>query len=197
MDGFIEAFLPAFVSILLIVDPLPSIPIFLSLTKKFTPAETKVAATKAILIAAVLAIIFLFVGPQLLSTMGVTVGDFKIAGGFVLVLLGLESVLDFTLPKSEEEKKKGDDLETVTVLIATPLLTGPGLMTGLVILAKEQGFVLALTAAMAAMVVSWILLYNAQLIRKVLGEQILTIFSKVVGLVVMAMGVGFIKAGLA
>ncbi|MFH1221882.1 MAG: MarC family protein [Candidatus Micrarchaeota archaeon] len=194
MADFLAALIPAFIYIFIIVDPLASIPIFISMTKEHTASEMRVAATKAVLIAGAIALLFLLAGPQLLDLMHITLKDFKVAGGIVLMLLGLEAVLGFTLQKDDGKKK--DNLGTVAVLIATPLLTGPGLLTALVILSEEQGMLIAVSAIVAALFVSWLMLFNAVSIRRILGEQMIEIGSKVIGLLILALGVSYMKSGL-
>jgi len=194
MIEFIKAFLPVFLYVFIIVDPMASIPLFLSLTKDYSEKKMKNAATKAALIAVVLALIFIFLGQKVLDLMHITLQDFKIAGGIVLILLGLESVLSFSIGR--EEKNKSNKLETISVLIATPMLTGPGLMTALIILTQEQGILVSISASLSALFVAWLALFNANFLRKILGQQIIEISSKVFGLLVLALGISFIKSGL-
>lgn len=193
MASFLEAIVPAFVYIFIIMDPMASIPIFLTLTKKYKNGQMQGAATKAVLIAGALAGLFLLGGPELLDIMHITLSDFKIAGGIVLILLGLESVLGLALSRSKDGK---ESLSTISVLIATPLLTGPGLLTALVVLSTEQGMLIAAAAVALALLVSWIMLFNAQWIKNALGNQMLEIISKVFGLLILALGVAYVKGGL-
>lgn len=194
MADFVAQFIPAFFYILFIVDPLVSIPMFISLTRKRTTSEMQMAATKAVLIAGIIAVLFLFLGPPLLGILGVSLGDFKIAGGIVLSLLGLEAILGFKLQKTEKSEK--DSLMTVAVLIATPMLTGPGLMSALIVLSGEQGVTVTLAATIAALAVAWVVLYNAPTIKRLLGNQVIDIGSKVVGVLILALGIAYIRAGV-
>ncbi|MDD5318163.1 MAG: MarC family protein [Candidatus ainarchaeum sp.] len=194
MADFVSAFIPAFFYILFIVDPLVSIPMFISLTKRRSTREMHAAASKAVLIAGVIAVLFLFLGPPLLGVLHVSLGDFKIAGGIVLSLLGLEAILGIRLQKAEKSEK--DSLMTVAVLIATPMLTGPGLMSALIVLSDEQGATVTLAATIAALAASWVVLYNAPLIRKLLGNQVIAIGSKVVGVPILALGISYARAGI-
>jgi multiple antibiotic resistance protein len=195
MADVLAQFIPAFLYVLIIVDPLVSIPMFISLTRQREKREVQQAATNAVLIAGAIATIFLFIGPPLLGLLGVSLGDFKIAGGLVLALLGLEAVLGFRLQTKEESGESS--LMTVSVLIATPMLTGPGLMAALVVLSGEQGALLALAATLAAMVVSWVVLFNAPFIRRLLGSQVIEVGSKVIGVLILALGVSYIRSGIA
>lgn len=191
MADFVAAFVSSFIMIFVIMDPFASIPQFLVLTRKLDEAQARAAANKAIIIATLLAVIFLFVGPAILSYLGITMNDFRVAGGIVLGLLGLEMVLGFSIGRDEAA---GD---SIAVLIATPLLTGPGLLSSLVILSGDYGYAAPLAATMLAAFLSWILLINSRLLRRALGENIIVISSKVLGLMLLALAVSFIKAGVA
>lgn len=183
-----------FITIFIIMDPFASIPPFLASTRKCKKKDSDELANKAILIAGALALLFMFFGTRLLDAMGVTIMDFKVAGGIVLVLLGLENVLSFHI---SNEKNKKEGLESVAVLIATPLLTGPGLITTLILLVETNGMLPTLIALLAALLISWVMLRNAIYIRQLLGERTISIMSKIIGLLLIALGISFIKGGLA
>ena len=189
---FFWALVSAAVFLFLIMDPFASIPIFITLTKGHKPAELRSAATKAVMIAAVVAVIFLFVGPTVLDVMHITLKDFKIAGGILLMLLGIESVFGVFPGMS----KSARTMETVVVLVGTPLLTGPGLMATLIVLAEESGMVITLLALAITLFVSWALLYYSQNLGKLLGHNIIYISSRVIGLFLLALGVAYIRSGL-
>ena len=194
MGDFVSAVFVSFLTLFVIMDPFASLPAFFSLTKKCKEKEMKQTATKAVVIAGILAVVFLFGGLEILKVLSITLDDFKIAGGIVLMLLGLENVLNFTFSHGEN---KEEGLESAVVLIATPLLTGPGLITTLIVLSQTQGYVPVFAALIGALLLSWIILYNATLARKILGDRVITVFSKIMGLILIALGISFIKGGLA
>jgi multiple antibiotic resistance protein len=183
----------SFVTIFAIMDPFASLPPFLVFTRKCREAELRSVATKAVLIAGCLAFLFTMAGPLIMSAISITLADFKIAGGIVLVLLGLENSINLHLSSNSKGK---EGLDSAAVLIGTPLLTGPGLMTTLVILDKEYSTVPVFVALLAALSVSWVILINAGKVRKALGDRVIMIASKVIGLFLMAMGIAFIRSGL-
>ncbi len=188
---YASALVSAFFYIFVIIDPFASLPIFISLTNKFDEREIKRLARDAVLIAGAIALVFLFTGNFILSFLRIDLDSFKIAGGIVLGLLGIETVLGIKMPKNSEEGKNA-----VTTLIATPLLTGPGLITALIIMVGEQGYSVPLAATILALFASWIILDNAFRIKNAIGHQAIGILAKVVGLFLVAIGVGYVKAGL-
>jgi len=190
--AILDPFIYAFVTLFVILDPFASIPAFLTLTRKLDDAQRQAVAHKAVLIAAVLAYVFLFTGQSILQMLGVTLSSFKIAGGIVLGLMGLETVLGFEM--NGHQKKDND---SIAVLIATPLLTGPGVITTTILLGQQVGLMVTAAAAFLALSLAFIILHFAPLLRKALGEKTINIFSKIMGLMLLALAVEFIRTGLA
>ncbi len=188
----IAQIISAFIIILVIMDPFASLPIFLTLTKGAKEEEIKKAASEAVLIAGILAVLFVFIGQLLFSYLGITLGEFKIAGGIALLLLGVQTIFDIHMGSQNKE----NDIKSISILIATPILTGPGLMTALVVLSQEMGFAPPLVAVIAALAISWIILYNANIVKKIIGKRIIEVSSKVFGLITLALGVAYIKSGI-
>jgi multiple antibiotic resistance protein len=182
-----------FITLFAIMDPFASLPVFFSSTKGCTGMEASRLASKAVMIAAAIAAIFLIAGPPLLAVLSITLSDFKVAGGIVLVLLGLENALNISF---SQEKKKKADLDTAAVLIGTPLLTGPGLMASLIVLSGEYSAIVVVGALVAALILSWLVLVKATDIRRIFGERVVTVTTKVIGLILIAMGIAFIRGGL-
>jgi len=186
------SFITSFVTLFVIMDPFASLPAFIALTKNFNDSQRMQAANKAVTIAGILALIFLFAGTALLDALGISMGSFRIAGGILLALLGLETVLGFSF--NHEHKKQ--DLNAVAVLIATPLLTGPGLLSSLILLSSQFGYWIPLGAVVAALALSWLILHYSNVLKRVLGNQIIEISSKVMGLLLVGIGIEFIRGGL-
>ncbi len=188
-----NALVASFITIFVIMDPFASSPYFLALTQKMTRKEAVAAANKAILIAGVIAVIFLFVGPLLLNYLGVILADFRVAGGIVLGLLGLEMILGFSFTPPND----AHNWNAVAVLIATPLLTGPGLLSSLLILSEEHGYLVPLIATVIALFLSWILLRESERVREVVGHRPIEVVSKVFGLLLLTLAVNYVRIGLA
>ena len=182
----------AFVTIFVILDPLASIPPFLMLTRKAKADDRTAIANKAIIIAAVIALIAILSGNTMLNAFGVSLGSFKVAGGIVLGLMGLETVMGLTFKKEGEKI----DREGVAVLIATPLLTGPGMMSTLIVLTQKSGMIATGVAAAAALVIAWVILRSAHRVTQLVGQQAINVFSKIMGLILLALAIEFIKTGL-
>jgi multiple antibiotic resistance protein len=191
MLEWLGQFVSVFVYILLIVDPMVSLPVFVALTKGMKEDEIHDAALKAVLIAGGIATIFIFTGTLLLDVMRIDLDSFRIGGGIILGLLGIETVLGINLSRENEH-----DLGAVASLIATPMLTGPGLITVLMLKTADTGPAVPFVATVLALFVSWLMLDRAVAIKKLLGGQAIEVIGKLMGLFLVAIGVSFVKAGL-
>ena len=188
---FVSEFVFAVVALFVIIDPVLSLSPFLSLTRKFSAVERAATANRAVFVAGSLAVVFVLAGPFLMDAIGISLSSFKVAGGIVLGLLGLEMVLDLSFSRDHRHV----DRKGVAVLIATPLLTGPGLLTALVVIAEQSGLELALSALAVALFASWLVLRFASSLENYLGPSVLQAVSRVMGLLLMAIAVEFVKSG--
>jgi multiple antibiotic resistance protein len=190
VSNMIPEFVAAFVPMFVIIEPLASIPLFLALTKKATASQRARAALEASIVAAVVLTLFVLIGLPLLEVMGIGFQSFKIAGGLVLLIVGIYSVLGIQFTEKTKE------LDIAVVLIAVPMMTGPGAMSMAIILSKEYGQVISLSASLCAIAVTGILLRFSGAIRNVIGNRGLEIQSRVFGLFVAALAIQFISEGI-
>ncbi len=188
---FFTSFISAFVVLFAIMDPFASIPLYLSLTKKMSDEQKTSAANNAVLVAAIIAFAFLFFGTAVLGAFGVTLASFKVFGGFVLALLALESLLGFEFRKGNEP-----DPHIASVIIATPMLTGPGVMTTVIVLSTQFGVIPTAAAAAAALLAAWVILRNSLRLQKLVGGNTIEVASKVMALLLGAVGVELMRSGL-
>jgi len=174
-----------------VMDPVGNVPTFLSLTEKLDPKARNALAAKAVLCAGGILLVFTFLGNAILDAFHVSIESFRIAGGLVLILLGLEILFGFSLRPKEEVQ---EDISVVP--LATPLIAGPGMVTTAVILAKEYGYLATLLGIAANLLLSWLLFRHAGLVRRVLGARGTAVFAKMMGLILIAMGVEFVRIGM-
>jgi multiple antibiotic resistance protein len=183
-------FAKAFLAMFVIIDPLTSVPIFLALTKKATAKQRARAARDAAIVAGVTIVLFTLVGVAFLNLIGVQMQSFKIAGGIVLLVVGVYSVLGMSFT----EKKK--ELEVAVVLIAVPMITGPGAMSMAIILSETYGKEVVIAASVCAVFLTWVFLRFANSVRRLLGDHGLEIYSRIFGLFVAALAIQFISEGI-
>ena len=174
-----------------VMDPVGNIPVFLSLTDGMPKEKQHHIATRAVLRAACILIIFVFFGRTVLDAFQISLASFRIAGGIILTILGLQIVFGFFMNRDTTSE---EDISVVP--LATPLIAGPGMITSSVILSKEYGYAATLAAIGLNLLLSKILFHYAHLVVKVLGRKGTMAFAKVMGLIVTAIGVEFIRNAL-
>jgi len=162
---------------------------FISITKGLDQKIAKSYANKAVIVAAILLFVFMFVGPDLMNLFGVTMESFRVAGGIVLMLMSVEIIFGLKLSKVDNEKG------APWVIIATPILTGPGVITASILFSNQYGIMTVVCAGLIALFLTWIILRSATFIMKIVGVQVIDIMSKIIGLLIAAMAVEYIFKG--
>ncbi len=186
MEGVLEAFITLFV----IMDPIGNLPLIINLTKGMPIKEVKKNIDRAIFVAAVLLFVFLFLGLRIFDFFGINLDSFQIAGGIILLIIGIMYVFGSSL---KYVKHHGADL---SVPIGTPLLTGPGVITTTVILVKENGTLVTVIAAFLTLLATWLILINSSRLYKILGEHWTNVISRIMGIILAAIAVRFITNGI-
>jgi multiple antibiotic resistance protein len=194
MAGFVELF----VLFLGIIDPLLSLGVFVRLTRDFSEAERRKTALLAVLVAAVPLIVVIFAGQAVLDVLSIRIENFKVAGGLLLGILGVKMALGQNLLSDGGGNKGVRSGMAVATLIGTPLLTGPAAITTAIIASADPAYGQMLTAFAAVLVllVSLVLLLLSKRVLAVIGRTALEVSSTILGLVTVAWGIQFIRAGL-
>jgi len=171
-----------------IFDPFATVPMFITLTKEQSEKEQVASANKAILVAGLLFVIFALIGSQLLDMFSISTNAFRIAGGIVLLLMSMEIVFSLSLSKKE-------DTSVAWVIIATPLLSGPGVITTAILLVQIYGYFTVLIAGVISLAITWGIMRNSLLISQKVGNNAIDVFSKIIGMLLAAIAVEFIMSG--
>ncbi len=193
MDFLVE-FATAFTGLFIIIDIIGTIPIFLSLTKNLTDEERNKSANLAITIAGILMLIVFFTGSLVLSALGISLSSFKIAGGIILGILGIQLVHGYY--QAHELQKKSHDYSAPAIVIGTPLITGPGVISTIIILQNTISSIAIFSAILANLLVNWLILRGAGKVYKFIGLKIIQIISKVMGMILVAIAIEFIASGI-
>lgn len=182
--------LQPFILLLVIMDPIVGMGALLSFTKGTNDTELRKIALKSIGVAAFVFFLFAFGGDLLLSLLGVSLNSFRAAGGIILVLLGVQLALGLSFPK------KSDDISEVAVVIGTPLISGPAAITATILLVKDCGLAVTLSAGILALIVILVSLMLAPNINKVIGRGGMQVLSTMMGIVTIAWGIQFMLEGI-
>jgi multiple antibiotic resistance protein len=188
--SFLNEFLICFTAVFVAINPLGIVPIFMSLTQSLSPQERQATVKTSAMVAFIVAMVFLFLGTHLFKLMGLTVLDFKVAGGLVIMLVALSDLL-----------KGPQGLMPITgstgiVPLAVPLLTGPGVITTVVLQASNSGYLIVVLSLIINFFLAWLLLSRGQKVSEIIGKDGTVIVSKIAALLLAALGFAMIRTGL-
>lgn len=201
-----------FVAMFALIDPIGNIPIFAGATSGASPAGRRWVAAYISLFAAGFLALFYFTGLSVLRFFGISLPAFRIAGGILLLLLGLDmarGALTTAFANPEKEHEAVDargyarrEFERLVVPFAMPLLIGPGAISAAIIYAGEarplgvEGELAGLAAIAANGLVTFLAFALTPVISKVMGRVGMTIMVRVSGLILCAMAVQFVIIGM-
>ena len=192
-------------SIFFLVDPFAAIPSFLAITESADPARRKRMARKATLTCFIVLTSFALGGQLIFKMFGITLPAFEVAGGLILLLIGLDMLEAKRSPTQEalgdtEEASHKEDAGIVPLGI--PMLAGPGAISSVMVLVGqvpvmwhwEMGAILG-SIALTCLVSYWVLA-GAGRVRAVLGETGIRILVRIMGLLLVALAMQFFVNGL-
>jgi MarC family membrane protein len=191
-----HTFLSALVLLLLVLDPFGSLPIFISVMRGVDPARRTTVAVREVVIAFGVLLAFMFAGQGFLTLMHLSERSLEVAGGVILLIIAIRMI--FGNSSGEAYAADGELREPFIFPLAVPLLAGPSAMATVLLLASRQPdrvlhWVGALTVAM---LVSGVVLLAADRIRQLIGASMVAAIEKLMGLVLTAIAVEMILAGL-
>jgi len=200
----VQFFLVTLSSIFFLVDPFALVPTFLAMTATSTQAHRRAMARRASLTCFFLLTGFAIAGTLVFDVLGITMPAFKIAGGIILLLIGIDMV-QARRPATNETEKEADEgahkADIGIVPLGMPMLAGPGaISTVMVLIGSAQTpvkFTLVIIALAITAVAAFLILSAADRVRKFLGETGIHILSRIMGMLLMALAVQFMVDGLA
>lgn len=178
--------------------------VFAALTKDASPRQRFVFATRGVMVATGILLFFAFFGTNILSLFGITLPALRTAGGILLLLISIDMVFarhsGGTGPTSEERDEALHRNDISVFPLAMPLLAGPGAISATILLttgiADPSQFWIVLSALLAIMALSWVMLLTAIPIQRLLGLTGLSVVSRIVGILLAALSVQFIFDGV-
>lgn len=178
--------------------------IFAALTKDNTPRERFVLATRGVVIATAILLIFAFIGNAVLDVFGITLPALRTAGGILLLLIAIDMVFarhsGATGTTSEEEAESRQRNDISVFPLAMPLLSGPGAISAAILLTtgarSDAEFWIVIVAILLIMLSAWATLLLAIPIQRLLGITGLAVVSRVVGILLAALAVQFLFDGI-
>lgn len=196
----------AFTTFFATVGPIDVAAMFAALTAGAAPAARRAMAVRGTVIATVILLTFALLGDLLLRSLGISLAALKVAGGILLLLIGIELVFARTSGASSTTSEEADEAATkqdISVFpLATPLIAGPGAMGAVILLmANTHGNLAAqavvISALLAVLLLTLGLLLAATQVQRLFGVTGMHVVSRVFGVLLSALAVQFMFDGLA
>jgi MarC family membrane protein len=190
-----QNFFQAFILLLLVTDPFGNVPLFVSALSHVPPARRARVIVRECAIAFLLLLVFMFFGRHFLAALQLTDIALRIGGGVILFLIALRMVFP------QEGGVFGDrepTAEPFIVPLAVPALAGPSaLVTVLLFSSNSVAEMLLHVAVLSLVAVVWLLvLLSAERMQRALGPRVMTAFERLMGLILTAMAVEMLLAGI-
>ena len=190
-------------TVFFVVDPFAAVPLFIAMTHGDSDEKRRRTARRACITLGIVLLVFGFAGEYIFRLFGVTLPAFRIAGGILLLLMAIDMVRaePSRTRSSPEETKEGADKPDVAIIpLAIPMLAGPGAMASVMVLAaeaKDWRYQLVIAGAvMVTAIGSYLILRATRLLERVLRQTGLNILNRLMGMVLCAIAVQFIMAGV-
>ena len=190
-------------SLFSVVNPLGAVPMYLTLTNDYTPRERAATARRTAAYFLMILVVFFFAGTLILNFFGISLNALRIAGGLIIVnsgygLLNSKFERRRMTSKMEEEAQQKDDISFTPM--AMPMLSGPGSISLLIGYSaadlgwENSALIIGVVAVMALLI--FVTLHYAPLLFRLLGRAGLSALSRIMGFLVMAIGIQLLIYGL-
>lgn len=184
-------FLEAFVLLFAVIDALGTVPIFIGLTEEFKDHRKRIVR-EAILISTAILVVFALFGWIIFEAFGITINDFRIAGGIILFVVSVDHLM------GGDTRSKGLEPSDIAAFpLATPLLAGPGaISTVIIISASPYSPFLALVVVLLNGVLAFVILSGSNWVSRFLGSNGTAALSRITALLIAALAVSFVVVGV-
>lgn len=182
-------FIPIFVA----VDSIGNIPLFLSLVEGTSKKQREKIIRDSVTTATVVAILFMFIGKWILRFIGITILDFQIAGGALLFVISVRLLLPGT---SKSLLFNSHDKDVGVFPLGTPLITGPAVLTTTLMMLDNFGIMPTFVSLIINMLIVRVTLVKADEIIKLMGSNGTRAFSKIMYILLAAIGVMMVRRGV-
>jgi multiple antibiotic resistance protein len=193
--------LTSFVTLLVVIDPICTAPLFVALTAGMDPKHRRRVAFRACFIAASILTVFGLAGNTVLDSLGISLPAFRIAGGLLLFLIAVDMLFEKRTKRREDRTQDDDDHDPSVFPLATPLIAGPGAMAAMILLNTANDVTWTDKLEVHLVMLGVVLLVLAMfmiggLIEKALGRTGILVVTRLLGMLLAALSVQFVLDGL-
>lgn len=190
MDPLLEKFLSAFISFFVTMDPIGMVAIYIGMTHGIETNRIRKVRLEAIFTAAAVVILFLVLGKLIFKTLGISVGDFRIAGGLILFVLAARDLIS----TDDEARKFNENIGIVP--LGVPLIAGPATITTALLLIDSAGVLATLSGLFINLFLIFLGFSFSAQIKSKMGMRGLNAFSKIISLLLAALAINMIRRGI-
>jgi multiple antibiotic resistance protein len=193
-----EKLLHDLVTLFVVVNPIGAVPLFVAVAGQESPAARRRIAGQAIILSAVILLVFIAVGQIVLEALGIDLASFRIAGGLVLVVIALRMVLEEThSTRADSSAFRGN---IAVFPLAMPFIAGPASIMAVVLLTDNNVYTFWQQAQTALLVLgvlafTYVCLVSADVVQRLLGSTGANVVSRIMGLILAALAVQSILSG--
>jgi multiple antibiotic resistance protein len=186
-----SSFGSSFVLLFSVYDVIGTVPLFLALTEDYKDQRASIVRN-AVIISTIILLVFASVGPIIFEVLGITINDFRIAGGIILFIIAVDM-----LRGRISQTRTIAATEIAAFPLATPLLAGPGAISTVMIDASPPyGLVEIYLVILLNSLLAFVVLERASWVQHALGNNGTQVVTRVVGLLIAAIGIAFIREGV-
>lgn len=200
-----EQLLKNFVVMFVVIEPVTLVPMFGALTRGGAAGYRRRMAAKAVLVSALIFVVFALLGEPLLEVLGISVDAFRIGGGLLLFMVAVdmvfarESGLRSATVREQEEARYRDDISVFP--LAFPLIAGPGALATLLLLLGDAeddllSVALLLGVVLAVLAITLVMMLLTNPIMRLLGVTGANVVSRLLGVVLVALAVQYVVDGV-
>ena len=179
LKQYLNEIITATMVLFAVIDILGSIPIIIDLRNKVGHIQSE----KASIVSAIIMVVFLFIGEEILRIVGIDVGSFAVAGSFILFFLAMEMILGISIFKDDAPEAAS------VVPLAFPLIAGAGSLTSILSLRAEFHTISIFIAILLNMVFVYAVLKSSKKIERIIGKAGIGVIRKVFGIILLAIAV--------
>lgn len=183
-------FFLASIALFIALDIVGTLPIYLGMTSGMKHEDRGRVLNVSMAVAFVVALVFAFLGNLIFRYLGITLFDFRIAGGLVLLLVSLAELVN------QPEVVNRFSGSTGVVPLAVPLITGPAILTTLILQVNSLGYLITLAALLLNYLAAWAILRRSEWLTRLIGKDGTVVVSKVSSLLLAAIAVSMIRGGV-
>ncbi|MEA5511896.1 YchE family NAAT transporter [Crocosphaera sp. UHCC 0190] len=199
----LSQYLNTFIALFAVSNPIGNLPIYLGLTAAKSVKEQKQTIRTASLAFVIILLISLVMGQAILAAFGISIASFRVAGGFLIFLMGFHMLQAKTsqIAHTKEENEEAQTASSIAVVpLAIPLLAGPGTISSVIVFAHNtQSWGEKIGLAIVILVLAGLIFISysfAPAIGQLLGKTGMNIVTRIMGLITMAIAVEFMADGL-